>query len=149
MAINQNHLFEELEGIKCAIVEKNASPARVAFLKKLLEHNHLTVVIIPSPPPKAAPAAPMPKPLPEADPAAVSIGEEKPALPDPPPVDPPTPAAPETFTIGVTDVTFNPTNAIFGRLLHTEDGHVVTLEYWQEKASVALDDIPYFGKASG
>jgi hypothetical protein len=33
MAINQNHLFEDLDGVKCAIVEKNASKERVAFLK--------------------------------------------------------------------------------------------------------------------
>ena len=37
MAINKNHEFEELEGVKCAIVEKNVSPERVVFLKKL--HN--------------------------------------------------------------------------------------------------------------
>jgi hypothetical protein len=29
MAINKNHEFEDLEGIKCAIVEKNASAGRV------------------------------------------------------------------------------------------------------------------------
>ena len=40
----------------------------------------------------------------------------------------------KTFTIGVTDVTFNPVNAIFGRMLHTPDGHVVTQAYWQVKA---------------
>ena len=39
MAINKNHEFEDLDSIKCAIVEKNASPERVAFLKKLLESN--------------------------------------------------------------------------------------------------------------
>ena len=65
MAINQNHLFEELNGVKCAIVEKNATPARVAFLKKILETNHFEVVVIPSPPPKAAPA-PAPKPADQA-----------------------------------------------------------------------------------
>ena len=37
MAINKNHEFEELDGVKCAIVEKNASKERVAFLKDLLE----------------------------------------------------------------------------------------------------------------
>src|SRR5258707_10578174 len=113
MAINQNHLFEELNGIKCAVVEKNASQARIDFLRRLLESNGYTVVVVPSPPPKAAPAAP------------------------PPP--------PATFTIGVTDVMFNPTNAIFGRLLKTPDGHTVTLAYWQQKDPRSLDDFPYFG----
>ena len=34
MAINKNHEFEELNGIKCAIVEKNVASSRVEFLKK-------------------------------------------------------------------------------------------------------------------
>ena len=59
---------------------------------------------------------------------------------------PPPPA--ETFTIGVTDVMFNATNAIFGRLLHTADGHVVTLAYWQQKENVSDDEVPYFENAS-
>jgi hypothetical protein len=126
MAINKNHEFEELDGVKCAIVEKNASQERVDFLKDLLDWNKYTVVVVPSAPPKAAPA---PKP-------AATAEDETPAPPVPPP--------PTTFTIGVTDVTFNPVNAIFGRLLKTRDGHVVTLAYWQQKEAVANDDVPYF-----
>ena len=59
MAINKNHEFEDLDSIKCAIVEKNASPERVAFLKQLLESNKYQVVVVGSPAPKAAPAAPV------------------------------------------------------------------------------------------
>ena len=57
MPINQNHLFEELNGVKCAIVEKNVSKERTGFLKSLLEYNKYTVVVVASPPPKAAPAS--------------------------------------------------------------------------------------------
>jgi hypothetical protein len=103
MGINQNHLFEELNGVKCAIVEKNVKPGRVEFLKNLLEGNAFNVVVIPS-------------------------------VPD----------TPDSFTVGVTDLTFNPTNAIFGRLLKTPDGHVITMAYWQQKENLSLDDIPYF-----
>ena len=117
MAINKNHEFEELNGVKCGIVEKNVKPERVQFLKKLLEYNKFTVVVVPSPPPKAA-AAPV-----------VKVAEG--TVPSPPPPEPP--VLPETFTVGVTDYTFNPINAIFGRLLHTPDGHVVTQAYWQQK----------------
>jgi hypothetical protein len=123
MAINKNHEFEELEGIKCGIVEKNASGDRAGFLRKLLEFNAYTVVVQASPSPKAAPA-------PVAEIPVETIVE--------------VPPAPETFTVGVTDVMFNPTNAIFGRLLKTQDGHVVTLAYWQQKEAVAKDEIPYF-----
>ena len=47
MAINKNHEFEDLDGMKCAVVEKNASKERVAFLKDLLEFNRYKVIVIP------------------------------------------------------------------------------------------------------
>ena len=139
MAINQNHLFEELDGVKCAIVEKNAGPERVAFLQALLVYNHFTVVVVPSPPPKAAPAA-----TPAAAPASPATDTGAPSAASIPPATPAPPPLPATFTIGVTDVTFNPTNAIFGRLLHTPDGHTVTLAYWHQKEKISNDEIPYF-----
>lgn len=124
MPINQNHVFEDLNGIKCSIVEKNASKERVNFLKSILEHNNFTVVVVESPPPKAAPA-----------PATTTPDQAFP-LADPPKA--------ETFTIGVTDVMFNPVNAIFGRLLKAPDGRTVTLAYWQQKEDKPRDDVPYF-----
>lgn len=132
MAINKNHLFEELDGVKCGIVEKDVKPERVDFLKKLLEYNRYTVVVVPSPPPKAAPVP------------VVKIVEGAVASP-PSPVLPP---VPETFTVGVTDYTFNPVNAIFGRLLHAPGGHIVTLAYWQQQESVSQDEIPYYESAN-
>ena len=146
MAINKNHEFEDLNGAKCAIVEKNASQARVDFLKSLLEFNHYTVIVVPSPPPKVAPAKPVVPASAEATAAKegtasteVTAGKEAPPLPAPPP-----PPAPETFTIGVTDVMFNATNAIFGRSLHTPNGHVVTLAYWEQHEKESHDEIPYY-----
>ena len=132
MAINKNHEFEDLDSIKCAIVEKNASPERVAFLKQLLESNKYQVVVVGSPAPKAAPAAPVVAPA-EGD-----------ATPVPAPTVPEAPPAPTTFTVGVTDLTFNATNVIFGRLLKTENGTIVTLAYWQEKEAESNDEVPYF-----
>lgn len=127
MAINQNHPFEEVNGTRCAVVEKNVQPERVAFLKYILEGNGFTVIVVPSPPPKAAPA---PKVEEGGEPAVVI-----------------TPIAPETFTVGVTDVTFNTTNAIYGRLLRSPDGHVVTMSYWQQKESESRDTVPYYEKS--
>lgn len=121
MAINQNHTAEELNGIKCAIVEKNVTRARAAFLEKLLTHNHFEVVIANSPAPKVAAAKPATETAPVEEPVPV-----------------------ETFTVGVTNLMFNPINAVFGRLLHTTDGHVVTLSYWQQKDNISQDEIPYF-----
>lgn len=101
MAINQNHLFEELNGVKCAIVEKNVAPGRVEFLRGVLEYNGYKVVVVGSP-------------------------------------------APETFTVGVTDVMFNPVNAIYGRLLKGPGGHVVTLAYWKQQENKLDNEKPYF-----
>jgi hypothetical protein len=117
MAINQNHQFEDLDGIKCAVVEKNATQQRIDFLKPLLELNGFKVVVVGSPPPKSA--------TPD-EAAAVTT--------------------PSTFTIGVTDVTFNATNAIFGRLLKTDDGKIVSLAYWKQAEKVSDNTVPYYEK---
>ncbi len=124
MAINKNHEFEELEGVKCGIVEKNVTQQRVTFLKNLLERNGLTVVVVPSPAPKAAPVA---------KPAEGEVAPE-----------PVVETAAETFTVGVTDYTFNAINAIFGRSLKTTNGHVVTLAYWHQKENESHDEVPYY-----
>ena len=120
MAINKNHEFEDLNGVKCAIVEKQVSEERAKFLEQLLTFNGYTVIVQPVAvkPPPAAPA------------------EEGVAVPEEPVV--------QLFTVGVTDVTFNPINAIFGRLLRTPGGQVVTLAYWKGKETEAQDQVPYF-----
>ena len=123
MAINQNHPFEELDGRRCAVVERNVLPERVEFLKYILEGNGYTVMVVPSPPPKATPAP-------------------KPAEGEAPAVEPPPP--PATFTVGVTDVTFNAINAVYGRLLRSPEGRVVTMAYWQQKEAVSNDAVPYY-----
>ena len=124
MAINKNHEFEELNGVKCAIAEKNASKQRVAFLRDLLEQNGFTVIVVPSPPPKTAP----PPQVAEGGPTTVMENVHP----------------PETFTIGVTHVSFNPTNALFGRMLRTKDGHIVSPAYWEQKEKMSHDEIPYY-----
>jgi hypothetical protein len=122
MAINKNHLFNDLDGVKCSIVEQKVPEARMKFLKDLLEYNGYTVVVV---------AVPAPKPKPD---------------PDHPEDAPPPPAPPDTYTLGVTDLTFNPTNAVFGRQLHTPKGHVVTLAFWEQQEDVSHDEIPYYAR---
>jgi len=134
MPINQNHTFEDLDGIKCGIVEKNVSADRAQFLKNLLEYNQYTVVVVPTPPPKIinpSPAAAAPDNIATVNESQMDIQPQ------------PVPAT-ETFTVGVTDVTFNSINAIFGRLLRSKDGHIVSLAYWQQKEEVSNDEMPYF-----
>lgn len=129
MAINKNHEFEELDGVKCAIVEKNVSKDRVDFLKGLLTFNQYTVVVV---------AAAPPKPAATAKSAGTPVVEIAPVVESTP--------TPSLFTVGVTDVTFNPINAIFGRLLKTPGGRIVTLAYWQQKEAISNDEVPYFAK---
>ena len=136
MAINKNHEFEDLNGVKCAIVEKNVSPERSIFLKDLLEWNKYTVVIVDSPPPKIAPVI---KPV-----AAPTIEEgnklETPTINIPPTL----PSA--SYTVGVTNVSFNAINAIFGRMLKTRDGKIVSLAFWLQKEMFPNNEVPYFEK---
>ena len=107
------HAIEEINGVRCAVAEKNASQQRVDFLKKLLEYNGYTVMVAPSPPPKVAakPAAP--------------AAEGQPAETPPP--------LPSTFTIGVTDILFNPMLAVYERDLKTPDGKIVSIDYWNQQ----------------
>lgn len=103
MALNPHHLVEELGGTKCSIIEKNASSERVTFIKKILEHNGLVVVVEKSPAPKNT--------------AKTETSIQEPI---------------ETYTVGVTDYTFNLTHAIFARSLFTPEGKILTLTYWKE-----------------
>lgn len=125
MALNANYIFEELGEIKCSIIEKNCSAERSQFLKTLLEFNGFTVVIVKSPPPKAA------KPT-------AAIVET--------PVENTAPPPPETFTVGVTDLTFNPINGIYNRQLKTPDGRIVTPRYWKQQEPVSQDELWYWKK---
>ena len=105
MPINKNHEFEEIDNIKCSIVEKNVILERVFFLKKLLELNGYAVYTSPN-----------------LDTPDLEL---------------------KLFTIGVSNLLFNTTNAIFGRLLRTENNQVVTLDYWKQKETVAFNK-PYY-----
>lgn len=43
-------------------------------------------------------------------------------------------SAPDTFTIGVTDIVFNPVIAVYQRKLRTHDNKVVTAPYWKQQS---------------
>ncbi len=130
MAINTNHTVEDLNEVKCAVVEKNVTKERAEFLKNILAFNNFVVVVAVSAPPKAAKtiAAKTDAPVDETTSPAVST-------------------EPLTYTVGVTNVSFNSVNAIFGRQLKTRDGHLVSLAYWNQEEVVSNDVIPYYEKA--
>lgn len=119
----EGHSVEEINGVRCSIVEKNVSPDRTEFLKKLLEHNGYTVMIAQTPPP---PAKPAPKP---------AIGPDGQPLPAPPL--PPPPPAPNTFTVGVTNISFHTMLAVYERALFTPEGKRVSIAYWNQEPEKA------------
>ncbi len=98
MAINNaKHIVAEIDGIRCTIVEKEASLERAAFLTDLLTFNNLEV-----------------KEMQE----NAEASDEEPR-----------------YTIGVTDLMFNPVFAIYERSLLTRDGVVVTPGYWKQECT--------------
>jgi hypothetical protein len=112
--INQGkHVVEEIDGVRCTIIETGATEERVKFLKDLLEFNKFEVKIVETP-------------------SVASLQTTK------------------TYTIGVTDIVFFPTVAIYERSLHTRQGHHVTPAYWKQYSDIC--DPRYWrktGKLSG
>ena len=50
---------------------------------------------------------------------------------------------PQLYTVGVTDMVFNPTTYVFERRLKTFEGHKVTQDYWNQKSE---DTNPHYYK---
>ncbi len=101
MALKAKHIVEEINGIRCTIIEKSVSKERAGFLKDLLEHNKLEVV----------------------------VAEEKQTVED----------APKLYTIGVTDLVFNPVIAVYEMSLKTKDGKSVSPAYWEQLTDIPVD----------
>lgn len=120
------HALEEINGVKCAVAEKNVSKERSDFLKKFLEHNHYTVQVALMQPPKVA--AKVVKPAVAKTTGDVSVVPVVPVVETPRP-----PLAPELFIVGVTDLLFHPMLAVYERSLKTFEGAVASIAYWNEE----------------
>ena len=92
MAINIHHTIEEINGVRCSVVEKKISPERANFLKGILESNKLEVQL---------------------------VTDENGAI-----------------TLGVSNISFNPIHAIYGRMLKTPQGKVITPSVWYQKRQI-------------
>jgi hypothetical protein len=100
--LKSKHTVEEINGIRCTVVEKGITSERVSFLKDLLEFNKLEVVVT-----------------------------EEAKTDD---------AAPTLFTLGVTNIVFNPTIAVYEMSLKTRDGKSVSPAYWEQFTKEIADD---------
>ena len=101
MTLKAKHIVEEINGIRCTIVEKGATADRIDFLKKLLEFNKFEVITLEEVPIEGSPAL---------------------------------------FTIGVTDLVFNPVIAVYELSLLTPDGKKVSPAYWNQYTSDSVDE---------
>ncbi len=102
MPLKSKHTVEEINGVRCTIIEKNTSKDRMIFLKNLLEFNKLEVIVTE-----------------EINPADESV---------------------PLFTIGVSDIVFNPTIAVYEMSLKTIDGKRVSPAYWEQYTSEINDE---------
>ncbi len=120
MVLKAKHTVEEINGTRCTIVEKGASADRVEFLKNLLEFNQFEVHVA-----------------------------EEPAQPpvEGQPVEPAAAVEPaRLFTIGVTDLVFNPIIAVYELRLKTPDGKKVSPAYWEQYTTESKDEYWEFKK---
>lgn len=101
MPLKAKHTVEEINGIRCTIIEKGISKNRMTFLKEILEFNKLETV----------------------------ISEEKNENSDQ-----------ILFAIGVTDIVFNPTIAVYEMSLKTKDGRRISPAYWEQYTSEINDE---------
>jgi hypothetical protein len=102
MPLKAKHIVEEINGVRCTVVEKGAAPKRIEFLRSLLEFNKFEVMVT----------------------------EDKKETDD----------APTLFTIGVTDLVFNPVIAVYEMALKTPDGKKVSPAYWDQKTTESADE---------
>lgn len=100
------HIVEEINGIRCTIVEKGTKKERVDFLKELLETNKFEV----------------------------KVSEDK----------KPDNSDETTYTIGVTDIMFNPVYAIYERTLLSKEGKKISPAYWNQVSDTV--DLRYWRK---
>lgn len=107
----EGHVVEEINGVRCSVVEKNCTAERAKFLKKLLEHNGFTVIVA------ATPTKPLPNP-------PLQGGESK---------APPLGGVGEAFTVGVTDISFHAMLAVYERSLFSPEGKIISIAYWNQQ----------------
>ncbi len=121
MALNKGkHIVKEIDNVLCTVVESGISLERINFLKGLLEFNKFEVKTE--------------KDEAKAKTEAKGEVEVKAEAKIAPQVD--------TYTIGVTDLVFNPMIAVYENSLTRPTGEIVSPSYWNQQAETP--GLPYF-----
>jgi hypothetical protein len=121
MTLNKGkHIVKEIDNVLCTVVESGISSQRMNFLKELLEFNKFEVKI-------------------EKDKPKIEVKEETEAeikgetkVTD----------VPETYSLGVTDLVFNPMIAVYENTLKRPNGEVVNPPYWNQQPE--MPGVPYY-----
>lgn len=87
------HIVEEIDGVRCTIIEKNITIDRKDFLKDLLEFNNYEVLV--------------------REEVSPDDGEK-------------------LYSLGVTDIIFNPVIAIYEKGIKNRAGYFVTPAFWNQ-----------------
>jgi hypothetical protein len=121
MALNKGkHIVKEIDSVLCTVVETGISAERMNFLKELLELNKYEVKT-------------------EKDEAKVMTeGKGEMEVKVETKIEPQA----ETYTIGVTDLVFNPMIAVYENSLKLSTGEIVSPAFWNQQPENS--GIPYY-----
>lgn len=121
MTLNKGkHIVKEIDNVLCTVVESGISNQRMNFLKELLEFNKFEVKT------ETDKAKAETKAEAEAD-VKTEIKVAK---------------VPETYTIGVTDLVFNPMIAVYENSLKRPGDEVVNPSFWNQHKEIP--GVPYY-----
>ena len=120
------HIVKEIEGTRCTVLESGIPEERMEFLKHLMELNGYEVRVEKDPP-KVQKA--IPKEVPIVEPGAESNSEKN----DLPKEEIKEEPLPDTYTIGVTQISFNPVIVVYQRMLRNKKGQIVTPQYYNQE----------------
>ena len=114
------HIVKEMDNVLCTVVESGISIERMNFLKGLLEFNKFEV--------KTEKDEAKVKTDPKGEAEVKAEGKIAPQV--------------DTYTIGVTDLVFNPMIAVYENSLHKPIGEKVSPAYWNQQTERV--DLPYY-----
>jgi hypothetical protein len=121
MTLNKGkHIVKEIDNVLCTVVESGISSQRMNFLKELLEFNKFEVKTE--------------KDKPKTETKVETEAEVK--------AETNVADVPETYTLGVTDLVFNPMIAVYENTIKRPDGEVVNPSFWNQQPE--MHGVPYY-----
>ena len=128
---NGKHIIKEIEGTRCTLLEAGIPEERMEFLKHLMELNGYEVKAEMEPK-KVQKVAPKVVPKEELkNESGEEVKTESKELPKEELKE--EEILPDTYVIGVTQISFNPVIAVYQRMLRNNKGQIVTPQYYNQE----------------